>query len=252
MLIAGPCSIESREQAFKIAQFVKDNGTTIFRGGAYKGQNRPIINGKKAYWGLGDEAIKILWSIQNDLNIPCVTEVQSERQAELALSYGIQYIQVGARHMQNFPLLKCLAKTSNGIILKRGLGNTIDEWIGAAEHLGGLNKVILCERGIVSFDRSPTTRWKLDFVGMAYIKKYHPKYRLIADPSHGSGDRELVYQLSKAALEICDGLMVEVHYDPDSSPTDSKQTIDFGEFKKIGEYYGTKRKKYVDNAVDDK
>ncbi len=111
MLISGPCSVESKDQAFKIAKFVKEQGATIFRAGAWKGQNRPIVNGKPAFWGLGNKAVDILAEIQHKIGIPCVTEVQSEEQAQYALLMGVKYLQVGARHMQNFPLLKYLAKT---------------------------------------------------------------------------------------------------------------------------------------------
>lgn len=240
MLIAGPCAIESREQAFEIAEFVKFQGATIFRGGCWKGQNRPIVNGKSAYWGLGLIGIEILYEIQKELEIPCITEIQSIQQ--LALARHLAYFQVGARHMQNFPLLKALANTNKQIILKRGLGNTVDEWIGAAEHLGGPDKVILCERGVSHFDRTKYTRWRLDFNGVAYIKHY-TDYRIIVDPSHGSGDRNLVYSLSKAGLVISDGLMVEVHYDPDSSPTDANQTINFKQFKEVARLYNEQKNK---------
>ena len=139
--------------------------------------------------------------------------------------------------MQNFPLLQYIAEVAeHPVILKRGLGNTIDEWIGAAEHLGGPDKVIMCERGTSHFDRTPTSRWRLDFNGVAFLKTY-TKYRVIVDPSHGSGDRKLVYLLSKAALQIADGLMVEVHMEPDKSPTDALQTIDFLEFERISNLY---------------
>ena len=163
----------------------------------------------------------------------------------------IKYLMIGARNMDNLALLRATRKVFScdeigrpkdwkqfrKIILKRGPSSTIHEFIGAAEHLGGPSKVILCERGTVHFDRHDYTRYRLDFVGVAEIKHYHPEYRIIIDPSHGSGDRNLILSLSKAALSISDGLMVEVHYDPDSSPTDAPQTIDFPTFKEIGEYY---------------
>ena len=232
LLIAGPCAIESESQAFKIAKFVKEQGADIFRAGCFKGQNKPIVNGKPAFWGLGKDGISILTRIQAELQLPCVTEVQSEEQADWAAACGIQYLQVGARHMQNFPLLKVLHDVQQTIILKRGLGNTVAEWIGAAEHLGGPDHVILCERGVTHFDRNLVTRWRLDMVGVAHIKAY-TKYRVIVDPSHGSGDRNLILLLAKCILPIADGIMVEVHFDPDKSPTDARQTIDFKEFKKV-------------------
>ena len=253
MLAAGPCAVESREQAFKIAKFVKDCGATIFRAGSFKGQNRPIVNGKPAFWGLGLDAIDILSDIQKELAIPCVTEVQDIIQTDWAIRSGLKYLQIGARHCQNFPLLRHIAEILKQtpeqlsynygdkaqpfeVILKRGLGNTIDEWIGAAEHLGGPEKVILCERGTVHFDRTPQTRWRLDLVGVAYLKEY-TDYRVIVDPSHGSGDRKLVPRLATAGMLISDGLMIEVHYDPDNSPTDAAQTIDFDTFKDLSEVY---------------
>ena len=241
MLVAGPCAIESRKQAYKIARYVKSEGATIFRGGAWKGQNKPFPNGKPAYWGLKESAVDILANIQEDLKMPCVTEVQSEQQADYCVNTGLDYLQVGARHMQNFPLLKVLGEYLHNhklekVILKRGLGNTVDEWIGAAEHLGGPKHVILCERGIATFDRTNDTRWRLDLVAIAYIVKY-TRYNIIADPSHGSGDRQLVSLLSQACMQITDGLMLEVHDNPDESPTDAKQTIDFKEFRKIAEMY---------------
>jgi len=192
MLIAGPCAVESRDQAFKIARFVQSEGATHFRAGSFKGQNRPFPNGKPAYMGLGEQAMKILGDIEKELDMPTTSEAQSSGQAAKMIDYGISYIQIGARHMQNFPMLSFLGKINYtpGYILKRGLGSTIDEWLGAAEWLGGPSRVILCERGIASFDRTPTTRWRLDFVDVAFLRRYHPKYRVIVDVSHGSGDRE--------------------------------------------------------------
>lgn len=244
LLIAGPCALESKEQAIRIATFLKKQNVDILRFGCWKGQNHPYVGLKPAYWGLGGEALEILSHIQARYDIPCVTEVQCKEHVRDAFNIGLRYFQVGARHMQNFPLLRYLEEitrnTDRKIILKRGLGNTIDEWIGSAEHLGGHDRVILCERGISSFDRTDKTRWRLDFVGVAHVKQY-TRYSIIMDPSHGSGDRSLVYALSKAALQIADGLMVEVHYEPDLSPTDAKQTIDFNEFGKIGRLYEEKK-----------
>jgi len=242
MLIIGPCSIESKSQAFRIAEFVQRQGATHFRGGAFKGQNRPIVNGKPEYLGLGEEGVKILAQVQDEFKFPCICDVQSKEQAYLVAKYNIKIMMVGARNMDNLCLLRDIRYlydkyNPNGqIILKRSPSATIDEWIGAAEHLGGESRVILCERGIVSFDRSPQTRWRLDMVGVAYLKNY-TNYRVIVDPSHGSGDRKLVKDLCKASLAISDGIMVEVHYDPDSSPTDPKQTIDFDTFKEIARFY---------------
>jgi len=242
MLIGGPCALESRPQAFRIAEFVQRQGADIFRAGWLKGFNHPIRDGKPEYVGIGEQALKILAEVQDKLGIPCVTDVQDLSHVYLLAKYNIKYLMVGARNADNLCLLRETKKiydkyNPNGrIILKRGPSMTVDELIGAAEHLGGESRVILCERGIVSYDRTPQTRWRLDFVGVAYVKKY-TNYRIIVDPSHGSGDRGLVSLLSKAALAISDGIMVEVHYDPDSSPTDPKQTIDFDTFKEIARFY---------------
>lgn len=243
MLIAGPCAIESREQALKIAEFVKSCGATHFRGGLWKGQNRPIVNGKPEYVGMGQEGIGILTEIRDKLDMPCVCDAQTIQQAQLLNIHNIGYVMVGARNMDNLALLRELKgefdtfRKNGQIILKRSPSATVNEWVGAAEHLGGAERVILCERGTVHFDRHDFTRYRLDFVGVAELKKYYPEYKVIIDPSHGSGDKELVYLLSKAALAIADGLMVEVHYDPDSSTTDSPQIINFDEFKKLAELY---------------
>jgi len=243
LLIAGPCSITDKTQAFKIARFVKKQGATCFRGGLYKGQNHPIVNGKPEYLGIGNDGLIILQKIQEEVGLPCVCDAQTIEQASNILISDIEYLMIGARNMDNLALLRSVRKLydnfkcSRKIILKRGPSATIDEWIGAAEHLGGPDRVILCERGTVHFDRTPKTRWRLDFVGVAQVKTYYPNYKVLIDPSHGSGDRNLVYNLSKAGLSIADGLMVEVHYDPDSSPTDANQTIDFNEFKKVVTLY---------------
>ena len=140
ILAAGPCGITDREQAFKIAEFVQKEGATHFRGGAFKGQNRPIVNGKPEYLGLGEEALKILSEVQDKLNFPCICDVQSKEQAYLLAKYNISYLMVGARNMDNLCLLRDIRKlydefNPNGkIVLKRGPSATIDEWIGAAEH----------------------------------------------------------------------------------------------------------------------
>jgi len=242
LVIAGPCGIESREQAFNIAKFVKDNGANVFRGGAFKGQNHPFVNFKPEYLGLGEEALKILSEIQDMLKIPCATDMQSVEQAQLVKTYDIAYPQVGARNCDSLELLRQFKKifkdTDKQIILKRGPSSTIDEWIGAAEHLGGPSRVILCERGTVHFDRHDYTRYRLDVVGIAEVKNNHSEYTLIFDPSHGSGNRDLVPILTKALFNITDGVMIEVHYNPDESKTDAPQTIDFETFKKMRWIWG--------------
>lgn len=240
MLFAGPCGIENRKQIFKIAKFVKSCGTNLLRAGAYKGQNRPFVNGKPEYVGMGDKGVKLLAEVQEKLDMQVACDMQSVRQAEVLKHYNIAYPQVGARNCDSLELLrqfrKVFKKTDKTIILKRGPSTTIQELLGYAEHLGGANKVILCSRGICSFDRTSVTRWRLDFIGIAYIKRY-TDYRVIVDPSHGSGDRNLVYLLTRAGLMIADGVMVEVHYNPKQSPTDANQTINFKQFERLAALY---------------
>jgi 3-deoxy-7-phosphoheptulonate synthase len=196
-------------------------------------------NGKPEYLGLGLEAIKILKDIQDTFTLPCATDMQSVVQAEIVKEYGIAYPQIGARNMDSLEFLRQVRRifknTDKKIILKRGPSSTVDEWIGAAEHLGGPDRVVLCERGTVHFDRHDYTRFRLDFVGIAEVRVNHPQYEIIVDPSHGSGNRNLVPLLVKASLPISDGFMVEVHYDPDQSQTDAPQTINFATFQNIME-----------------
>lgn len=240
MLFGGPCGIESKEQAFRIAEFVQSCGTNLFRCGAYKGQNRPVVNGNPEYLGLGDKGVKILSDIQKKLGMQVACDMQSVRQAEILRKYDIAYPQVGARNCDSLELLRqfnrIFKNSGKKIILKRGPSTTIDELLGYAEHLGGAERVILCERGIVSFDRTNFTRWRLDFVGVAIIKE-KTDYKVLIDPSHGSGLHYLVPKLCKAALQIADGIMVETHYEPLSSPTDHYQTVDFDIFRQIAKNY---------------
>jgi len=236
-IMAGPCGVESREQAYRIASFVQIMGANVFRAGCWKGQNRPMPKGKPEYLGLGLEAVKILKEIQDIFTLPCATDMQSVVQAEIIKEYGIAYPQVGARNMDSLEFLRQVRRlfknTDRKIILKRGPSSTVDEWIGAAEHLGGPERVILCERGTVHFDRHDYTRFRLDFVGVVEVRVNHPEYEIIIDPSHGSGNRDLVPLLVKASLPISDGFMIEVHDEPDKSPTDAPQIIDFLTFDNL-------------------
>ena len=236
-IIAGPCALEGLNEGLYLCRELKKLGANIFRAGVFKGQNRPIINGKPCFWGMGEIGLQYLSIIGTAEEIPVVTEIQSEHQLALALKEDIDIIQVGARHMQNFPLIRQLAKDAQRpIILKRGLGNTIDEWLGIAEHLGyeGNNNIILCERGVVSFERSPEIRWRLDVLAIPQIRYTYPRYSIIADVSHGVGRRELVIPMARAALAAgADGIMVEVHLNPDKSPTDARQTISIEQFGEL-------------------
>jgi len=238
MVIAGPCALEDETQAEVICREVQKAGATVFRAGVYKGQNRPVVKGKPCYWGIGDVGMPILSFLQDKYKIPCITEIQSEDQLKLAIDFKLAMLQIGARHMQNFPLIRRIASEwRNPIILKRGLGSTIDEWTGIAEHLSscGNDNVILCERGIVSFERSNETRWRLDLLSIPQIKTDYPKnYKVLADVSHGTGRRELAIPMARAAIAAgADGVIVEVHTNPDESKTDARQTLDIKMFAQL-------------------
>jgi 3-deoxy-7-phosphoheptulonate synthase len=237
MIIAGPCAFEDANQVEEICREVQRAGATVFRAGIWKGQNRPVVKEKPCYWGIGDAGMPVLVHLQEKYKIPCVTEIQSEDQLKLAIDFKLQMLQIGARHMQNFPLIRRIASEwRNPIILKRGLGSTIEEWTGIAEHLAtcGNQKIILCERGIVSFERSQETRWRLDVLAIPQVKTDYPKYQVIADVSHGTGRRELAIQMARAAIAAgADGIMVEVHTDPEKSKTDARQTLGLALFERL-------------------
>ena len=237
IVIAGPCAVESEEQAEKICSHVSKYFASAFRAGVYKGQNRPIVNGKPCYWGMGDEGLDVLYRLKKKYNIPVVTEIQSEDQLAKAIGSELDILQIGARHMQNFPLIRSIAKKWNKpVILKRGLGSTIDEWMGVYEHLAsnGNKNIMLCERGIVSFERANDIRWRLDVLAIPQIKSDYPDRIVLADVSHGCGRREFAIPMARAAIAAgADGVIVEVHSNPEESKTDGRQTIDLATYEKL-------------------
>lgn len=229
MLIAGPCSLESYEKALKDAQECKRLGIEYFRAGAFKPRTTP-----DSFQGLRKEGLKILSRIKEEVGIKIVTELVS---AEfLPLYEDVDIIQIGSRNCQNFELLKAVASCGKPILLKRGFGMTIKEFIGAADYLKayGAKDIILCERGIKTFENA--TRNTLDFAAVPIIQN-ETSYKIIIDPSHGTGRRELVIPMSKAALALgADGLIVEATEKPECALTDGFQTIDYqqlGELKKL-------------------
>ena len=226
-VIAGPCSIESREQVMQTAEFVKKAGAVMLRGGAYKPRTSPYD-----FQGLGVEALKILRAAGTEYDLPTVTEVMSEEDVDLVCDYA-DMLQVGARNMQNFALLKKLAKVNKPILFKRGAAATVQEWLSAAEYLlyGGNENVVLCERGIKSFDSA--TRNTLDLASVALIKEL-THLPVIVDPSHATGRRTLISAVSKAAIAVgADGLIVEVHPNPPKALSDSEQQLPFSEFSEL-------------------
>ncbi len=226
-VIAGPCSVESEEQIMAVAEFVKREGASALRGGAFKPRTNPY-----SFQGLGKEGLRLLAKAKEVTGLPIVTEVMDTRDvtdvAEIA-----DALQVGARNMQNFPLLKELGKVNKPVILKRGFGNTIEEWFQAAEYilLGGNGNVVLCERGIRTFENA--TRFTLDIAAIPVAKrKVH--LPVIGDPSHPAGRRDLVEPLALAIIAAgADGLIVEVHPEPDKALSDAAQQLTFEQFKEM-------------------
>ena len=218
VMIAGPCSVESEEQIVAVAQAVKASGANILRGGAYKPRTSPY-----AFQGLKAEGLELLKKAKERTGLPIVTEIMSI--GHLDLFEDVDVIQVGARNMQNFELLKELGHVHKPILLKRGLANTIEEWIMSAEYImaGGNENVILCERGIRTFERA--TRNTLDLSAVPVIKeKTH--LPIIVDPSHATGDYKYIESMALAAVAAgADGLEIEVHNDPPHAWSDGAQCL---------------------------
>jgi 3-deoxy-7-phosphoheptulonate synthase len=228
VVIAGPCSVESREQIFSTARAVKAAGASLLRGGAYKPRTSPYD-----FQGLGLEALKLLRDVRYEIGLPVVTEVMSTNDIDL-ISEHADMLQVGARNMQNYDLLRHLAKSNKPVLLKRGPSATIKEWLLAAEYLlaGGNANVVLCERGIKTFE-SEMLRNTLDLAAVALARELS-HLPAIADPSHGTGRRDLIAPASRAALAIgADGLIIEVHPCPERALSDGAQSLNLEEFARL-------------------
>ena len=228
VVIAGPCSVESHDQLFATAHAVKAAGATLLRGGAYKPRTSPYD-----FQGLGIEALRLLRQVRDEIGLPVVTEVMSTNDIQL-ISDHADMLQVGARNMQNYDLLRQLAKARKPVLLKRGPSATVKEWLLAAEYLlaGGNSNVVLCERGIKTFD-SEMTRNTLDLAAIALVRELS-HLPVIADPSHGTGKRELIAPASRAALAIgADGLIIEVHPCPERALSDGAQSLNLDEFARL-------------------
>jgi 3-deoxy-7-phosphoheptulonate synthase len=218
-VIAGPCSIESQEQMSVVARAARDAGATMLRGGAYKPRSSPY-----AFRGLAEEGLKMLRIAGDEVGLPVVTEVIDVRDAEIVAEYA-DILQVGARNMQNFRMLDDLGSMNKPVLLKRGLSATIEELLSAAEYIlkGGNRDVILCERGIRTFETY--TRNTLDLAAVAALKQL-THLPVIVDPSHATGRRDLVAPMCRAGLAAgADGLMVEVHPDPERAKCDGPQSL---------------------------
>jgi 3-deoxy-7-phosphoheptulonate synthase len=227
VIIAGPCAVESREQLFETARAVKMSGARVLRGGAFKPRSSPYN-----FQGLGEEGLRLLGQVRKDTGMPVVTEVMDTRQVELVAEYA-DMIQVGSRNMQNFPLLKEAGMCRKPVLLKRGMMATIEEFLLAAEYIlnQGNNQVILCERGIRTFETS--TRNTLDLSAVPMLKRLS-HLPVIVDPSHGTGLRWMVPAMSKAAIAAgADGLIMEVHYKPEEALCDGYQSLSLDEFAQL-------------------
>lgn len=226
-IIAGPCAVESEEQMESIGKFLKGLGVKIIRGGAFKPRTSP-----KSFQGLGIDGLKILKEIKDEYGFKVISEIMDPRDIEEAYGY-IDIYQIGSRNMQNYTLLKEMGKIDKPIMLKRGMSATLDEWIEASEYIRieGNEKIIFCERGIRTFENY--TRNTLDLLSVPILKS-KTKYPILVDPSHGTGRRELVLPASKAALVLgADGLLIEVHPQPDKALSDGAQSLDFNEFENL-------------------
>ena len=211
--MAGPCAVESEEQIVTIAKYVKNAGAKFIRGGAFKPRTGPY-----SFHGLGEPGLEMLAVAKEETGLGIVTEVMTPAEVDLVAEYA-DILQLGARNMQNFYLLRAVGETNMPVLLKRGLSATIDEWLLAAEYIlsEGNDNVILCERGIRTYETH--TRNTLDLSAVAAVKNLS-HLPIIVDPSHGTGIRELVAPMSKAAISAgADGLLIEVHHDPDHSLT---------------------------------
>jgi 3-deoxy-7-phosphoheptulonate synthase len=218
-MIAGPCSIETREQAFAVAEQVASAGAQFFRGGAYKPRTSPY-----AFQGLGEDALKIMAEIRDKFGLRIVTEAIDNEALELVDKYA-DVIQIGARNMQNYSLLRAAGRKRKPVLLKRGIAATLEEFLMAAEYImsEGNYQVILCERGVRTFADHTRNTLDLSIVPAVQRLSHLP---IVVDPSHGTGKRNKVIPLGRAAVAVgCDGLIVEVHHQPDKALSDGMQSL---------------------------
>ena len=223
-VMAGPCSVESRDQLFETVDHVAAHGATIIRGGAFKPRTSPY-----SFQGLGVEGLRYLAEARHRTGLPIVTEVMEPNQVDIVAEYA-DILQLGTRNMQNFSLLLACGRAGRPVMLKRGFGNTIEEWLMAAEYIAsaGNSQIILCERGSRTFDNS--TRNTLDLTAVPLMHHLTP-LPIVVDPSHATGKRWLVKPLAIGGAAVgADGIMVEVHPRPDEALSDAEQQLDFAGF----------------------
>ncbi|MHC1727711.1 MAG: 3-deoxy-7-phosphoheptulonate synthase [Syntrophobacteraceae bacterium] len=227
VVIAGPCGVEDRKRTLDIARVVRKHGAVLFRGGAFKPRTSPY-----SFQGMGEEGLKILKEVREETGLGIVSEITSPSQADLMMKY-VDVVQVGARNMQNFELLKSVGRIGKPVLLKRGLSATIEEWLMSAEYIlsEGNEQVILCERGIRTFERY--TRNTLDLTAVPVIKKL-THLPIIVDPSHATGIRDKVSPMARASIAAgADGLIIEVHTEPDKALSDGPQSLYPEQFEQL-------------------
>lgn len=227
IIMAGPCAVESLEQLTESAKFVRAYGGKILRGGAFKPRTSPF-----SFQGLGEEGLKMLQYASRETGLPVVTEVMDTRHVETVARYA-DILQIGSRNMQNYPLLKEVGRLRKPVLLKRGMMATIDEYLMASEYIltQGNENIILCERGIRTFETA--TRNTLDLSAVPVLKNAN-RMPVLVDPSHGTGHRWMVPAMARAAIAAgADGLLVEVHYQPESALCDGYQSISPEEFRNL-------------------
>ena len=226
-IIAGPCAIENRKQAFGIADIVQRSGAKFFRGGAFKPRTSPY-----AFSGLGEPALKILAEIRNEFGLKIVSEALDEANVDLVEKYA-DMIQIGARNMQNFTLLRRVGRSKLPVLLKRGMAATLEEWLLAAEYVmaEGNYNIVLCERGVRTFAQH--TRNTLDLAAVPAVRKIS-HLPVIVDAAHGTGRSYMVTPLARAGIAVgADGLMIEVHGRPDEALSDGAQSLRFDEYEQM-------------------
>ena len=219
VVIAGPCSVESRDQLMETARIAKEAGCHMLRGGAFKPRTLPY-----SFQGLGEEGLKILAEAREETGLPVVTEVLAPGDVELVESYA-DVLQIGARNMQNYPLLRRVGSSEKPVLLKRGMAATIEEWLGCAEYIlnEGNQRVILCERGVRGFSRVTRNTLDVSAVPVIHQSSHLP---VVIDPSHGTGVRSLVAPMALAGVAAgADGVMVEVHPRPEEALSDGAQSL---------------------------
>jgi 3-deoxy-7-phosphoheptulonate synthase len=227
VVVAGPCAVEDEEQLLTTARRIKEEGGQMLRGGAYKPRTSPY-----SFQGLEEEGLKLLKAAGEETGLPVVTEVVNPRDVELVARYA-HMLQIGARNMQNFTLLREVGQVKKPVILKRGLAATVEEWLMAAEYImkEGNYQVVLCERGIRTFETATRNTMDLSAIPLSKELSHLP---VIADPSHATGRKSLVLPLSRAAVAAgADGLMIEVHPRPEKALSDGPQSLNFNEFKAL-------------------